>query len=70
LPNYLYINKGDGTFEDVSFASGYAFNGDGREIASMGIAIGDFENTGHLTLFNTDFSAFNYPQFEAGLVSY
>jgi hypothetical protein len=25
-PNYLYVNKGDGTFEDVSYASGYALN--------------------------------------------
>jgi hypothetical protein len=55
-PNYLYINKGDGTFEDVSLISGYAFNQDGREIASMGIAIGDYQNTGRLSLFNTDFS--------------
>ena len=23
-PNYLYINKGDGTFEDASFYSGFA----------------------------------------------
>ena len=35
-PNYLYINKGDGTFEDVSYASGYALNEAGRETASMG----------------------------------
>jgi hypothetical protein len=55
-PNYLYINKGDGTFEDISLTSGYAFNQDGRETASMGIAIGDYQNTGRLSLFNTDFS--------------
>ena len=47
-PNYLYINKGDGTFEDDSYASGYALNEDGREIANMGIAAGDYENNGHL----------------------
>ena len=35
--NFLYINKGDGTFDDQSLISGFAFNGDGREIASMGI---------------------------------
>jgi enediyne biosynthesis protein E4 len=55
-PNYLYLNKGDGTFEDVSYASGYALNEAGRETASMGIAVGDFENKGMLDVFNTTFS--------------
>ncbi len=55
-PNYLYINKGNGTFEDDSYTSGYALNEDGRETASMGIAIGDYENNGRLDLFNTTFS--------------
>jgi hypothetical protein len=55
-PNYLYLNKGDGTFEDVSYASGYALNEAGRETASMGIAVGDFQNNGMLDVFNTTFS--------------
>jgi enediyne biosynthesis protein E4 len=55
-PNYLYINKGDGTFEDDSYMSGYALNNDGREIANMGIAAGDYENNGHLSIVNTDFA--------------
>ncbi len=55
-PNYLYLNKGDGTFEDVSFASGYALNESGRETATMGIAEGDYTHNGRLDLFNTTFS--------------
>jgi enediyne biosynthesis protein E4 len=55
-PNYLYINKGDGTFDDQSFASGFALNADGREVANMGLAIGDYENNGHLDVVSTDFS--------------
>jgi hypothetical protein len=55
-PNYLYINKGDGTFEDDSYSSGYAVNAAGREISNMGIAAGDYENNGHMDLVNTDFS--------------
>jgi hypothetical protein len=55
-PNYLYLNKGDGTFEDASYASGYALNEDGRETASMGIAVGDYLNNGLLDLYNTVFS--------------
>ena len=55
-PNYLYVNKGDGTFEDASYASGYALNENGRETASMGIAVGDYLNNGWLDLYNTVFS--------------
>ena len=55
-PNYLYMNKGNGTFEDQSYESGYALNGSGREIANMGIAAGDYENNGHLSVVNTDFA--------------
>jgi enediyne biosynthesis protein E4 len=54
-PNFLYINKGDGTFDDQSYVSGFALNKDGREIASMGIAAGDYENSGLVDLFVTDF---------------
>jgi len=54
-PNYLYINKGDGTFDDQSYVSGFALNKDGREIASMGIAAGDYDHSGQLSLFVTDF---------------
>ncbi len=55
-PNYVYLNKGNGTFEDVSYASGYALNENGRETASMGIAAGDYQNNGRIDLFNTTFS--------------
>jgi len=55
-PNYLYLNKGDGTFEDISYASGFALNENGRETATMGIAVGDYENNGLVDLFNTTFS--------------
>ena len=54
-PNFLYINKGDGTFDDQSYVSGFALNKDGREIASMGIAAGDYENRGLISFFVTDF---------------
>ena len=55
-PNYLYLNKGDDTFEDDSYIDGYALNGNGREVSNMGIAVGDYENNGHLSVVNTDFS--------------
>ncbi|WP_263355061.1 CRTAC1 family protein [Acidicapsa acidisoli] len=55
-PNYLYLNRGDGTFKDNSYVSGFALNGDGREIAGMGLGVGDYENDGLLDLVVTDFS--------------
>jgi enediyne biosynthesis protein E4 len=55
-PNYLYINKGDGTFEDDSFLSGFALNQDARETANMGLGVGDYLNNGRLDLYTTTFS--------------
>jgi enediyne biosynthesis protein E4 len=54
--NYLYRNKHDGTFEDVSLLSGTAMTGDGKEQGSMGIAIGDFDHDGLLDIFVTNFT--------------
>jgi hypothetical protein len=55
-PNYLYINNGDGTFENASFYSGFALNQAARETASMGIAVGDYRNNGLVDLYTTTFS--------------
>ena len=54
--NYLYRNRRDGTFEDVSYASGFALSEEGRAQASMGIAVGDYNRDGKLDLFVTTFS--------------
>lgn len=54
-PNYLYRNRGDGTFEDVSYGSGAAFNEAGQSQAYMGVAVGDYDNDGRLDLHVTTF---------------
>jgi hypothetical protein len=54
--SYLYLNRGDGTFEDASLTSGFALNEDGREVAAMGIAVGDYLNNGLLDFAISDFS--------------
>jgi hypothetical protein len=56
VPKYLYRNKHDGTFEDISYMSGFALNDDGREQAAMGIAVGDYNRDGKVDLYITNFS--------------
>ena len=55
-PNYLYKNRRDGTFQDVSYLSGFALSEEGREQASMGIAVGDYNRDGKLDFYLTSFS--------------
>src|SRR6266851_3277707 len=55
-PNYLYRNRHNGTFEDVGYGSGFALSEDGREQASMAIAVGDYNRDGKVDLFTTTFS--------------
>jgi len=56
VPNYLYHNRHDGTFEDVSYLSGFALTEDGRAQASMGIAVGDYNRDGKVDFYVSAFS--------------
>jgi hypothetical protein len=55
-PKQLYINKGDGTFEESGYPSGIALNENGREQAGMGLAFGDYDNDGRVDFHITNFS--------------
>jgi hypothetical protein len=55
-PNQLYINKGNGTFEETGYPSGVALNENGREQAGMGLAAGDYDNDGRVDFHITNFS--------------
>ena len=55
-PKQLYLNKGDGTFEEVGYPSGIALNENGREQAGMGVAVGDYDNDGRVDFHITNFS--------------
>jgi len=55
-PKQLYINKHDGTFEEVGYQSGLALNENGREQAGMGLGVGDYDNDGRLDFHITNFS--------------
>jgi len=55
-PNFLYRNSGRGTFAEIGLESGTALSEDGKEQGSMGIAIGDYLNSGGWSIFVTNFS--------------
>jgi hypothetical protein len=47
----VYINDGDGTFEDRAAALGMNQPGRAAELGSVGTAVGDYDNDGDLDLF-------------------
>ncbi|MBP9145974.1 MAG: CRTAC1 family protein [Thermoanaerobaculia bacterium] len=55
--NFLFRNRGDGTFEEVGVLAGVAFNEQGRTEAGMGIAGGDLDGDDRpdLVVTNLDF---------------
>jgi enediyne biosynthesis protein E4 len=46
VPEFLYQNKGDGTFEDVGLFAGVGVDGDGHAYAGMGVDFADYDNDG------------------------
>jgi hypothetical protein len=77
---FLYHNKGDGTFEEVGLLSQVAVDGDGRTYAGMGVDFADYNNDGWPDLLITDLAnqryalyqnnrdgSFTYSSFSSGL---
>jgi enediyne biosynthesis protein E4 len=52
-PNFLFLNKHDGTFQDVSLISGLAASEDGRYEAGMGIDAADVDRDGWQDIYVT-----------------
>jgi enediyne biosynthesis protein E4 len=55
-PNFHYLNKGNGTFEEIGFNAGTAVNENGSEQGCMGVTVGDYDHDGKLDLFVTNFA--------------
>ncbi len=55
-PNYLFHNRGNGPFQEVAMQEGVATGADGHNQANMGIACGDYNDTGRLSLLVTTFT--------------
>lgn len=54
--NFLFHNKGNGTFDEVGLQTGVAFNGDGAALSFMGTDFRDVDNDGRPDLFVTAIS--------------
>lgn len=54
VPNFLYHNLRNGTFEEVGQWAGVAVNRNGRPEAGMGTDFGDIDNDGLLDIFVTN----------------
>jgi hypothetical protein len=59
--NYLYQDDGAGKFEDVALLAGVAANEDGVEQANMGLALGDYQHSGRMSVaishFDVEYTA-------------
>jgi len=54
--NFLYRNKGDGTFADVTYSALVGYDMNGKPMAGMGTEIADYDGDGLPDIFMTAFS--------------
>jgi len=80
MVEFLYRNKGNGTFEETGLPAEMAVDGDGRTYAGMGIDFGDYNNDGLPDLVITNLAnqkyalyknngdgSFNYDTYMSGI---
>jgi enediyne biosynthesis protein E4 len=60
MVEFLFHNKGNGTFEEVGLESGVAVDGDGQTYAGMGVDFADYANDGFPDLIVTDLANQKY----------
>jgi hypothetical protein len=60
VPEFLFHNKGDGTFEEVGVVSGAALDGNGATFAGMGVDFADYDNDGWPDIVVTDLANQRY----------
>jgi Tfp pilus assembly protein PilF len=60
VPNFLFHNNGDGTFDERGLQAGVAYNDDGKAVSSMGVDFRDYDNDGREDIFVTALSNETY----------
>ncbi len=63
MRNFLFHNRGNGTFEEVALPAGVAYNSDGAALSSMGADFRDYDNDGRDDIFITALSNETFPLF-------
>lgn len=63
MPEYLYHNKGNGTFEEVGLSANVATDDNGRSFAGMGVVFQDLNNDGLPDLLVGDLAQQTYSHF-------
>ena len=63
MPNFLFHNKGDGTFEEVALQAGTSLRDDGKLISSMGAEFKDYDNDGLPDIVVTALAGETFPVF-------
>jgi hypothetical protein len=63
MPNFLFHNLGNGTFEQVGLLAGVALREDGKPVASMGADFRDYDNDGFPDVAITALAAETFPLF-------
>jgi hypothetical protein len=51
MPNFLFVNKGEGKFEEVGLPAGVAYGENGRPRSGMGVDAADYDGDGWQDLF-------------------
>jgi enediyne biosynthesis protein E4 len=64
MMEFLYHNKGNGTFEETGLLSQVAVDGDGRTYAGMGVDFADYNNDGWPDLLITDLANQRYALYQ------
>jgi hypothetical protein len=60
MPEYLFHNRGNGTFEEVGLVSGAGLDSNGNTFAGMGVDFEDYDNDGWPDIIITDLANQRY----------
>ena len=63
VPNFLFRNNADGTFEDTALLAGVSVPSSGRPLSSMGTDVQDYDNDGWEDILVTALSGETFPLF-------